>query len=117
MPEDHIKRESGKAFSYGVQDPDIKIQLLLGGKKMVSEALRKALELHAVMVAARPHQNTPKTYRGNRSPLTRRKVAQQAVCWSCGEPGHFESNCDGYPHQKREGKSQRDIRESPRGSE
>jgi hypothetical protein len=31
--EDHIGRESGKSFAYGVQDPDIKIQLLLGGEK------------------------------------------------------------------------------------
>jgi hypothetical protein len=58
LPEEPIRREAGKGFSYGVRDPDIKIQLLLGGEKMVSEALRKALELHAVMVAARSHQNT-----------------------------------------------------------
>jgi hypothetical protein len=31
LPEDHIRREAGKAFAYGVKAPDIKIQLLLGG--------------------------------------------------------------------------------------
>jgi hypothetical protein len=58
LSEEHISRDAGKAFSYGVRDPDIKVQLLLGGEKTVSEALRKALELHAVMVSPRPHQNT-----------------------------------------------------------
>jgi hypothetical protein len=33
LPEDHVRREAGRAFTYGVKDPDIKIQLLLGGEK------------------------------------------------------------------------------------
>jgi hypothetical protein len=33
LPEEHIEREAGKAIEYGVQDPDTKIQLLLGGEK------------------------------------------------------------------------------------
>jgi hypothetical protein len=41
LPKDHIRREAGKAFAYGVQDPDIKIQLLLGGEKTVHEALTR----------------------------------------------------------------------------
>jgi hypothetical protein len=96
LSEDHIRKEAGNAFSYCVRDPDIIIQLQLGGEETVIEALRKALELHAVMVAEKSHRNTHKTYRGNRSTLARRKDAQQVVCWSCGEPGHFESSCDGY---------------------
>jgi hypothetical protein len=39
LPKDHIGREAGKAFTYGVEDTDIKIQLLLGDKT-VNEALR-----------------------------------------------------------------------------
>jgi hypothetical protein len=93
LPEDHIRRETGRAFAYGVKDSDIKIQLLLGGEKAVNEALGQALELQAVLVAPRPHQNNTNTYRGNRSPPTRRKDAQQSGCWSCGEAGHFQSNC------------------------
>jgi hypothetical protein len=77
----------------------------------VSGALRKALEVHAVMVTASPHQNTHKTYRGNWTPIARREDAQKAVCWSCGETGHFYSSCDGYPHQKSDVNSQRDVRE------
>jgi hypothetical protein len=107
LSDDHIRREAGKSFSYWVRDPDIKIQLLLVGEKTVSEALRKALELKAVMVVARPHQNPHNTFRGKRSPLARRKYALQAVGWSIGEPGHFESSRDGYPHQKTDGMSQR----------
>jgi hypothetical protein len=34
LPEDHILREAGKAFAYGVEDPDIKIQLLLEEKRL-----------------------------------------------------------------------------------
>jgi hypothetical protein len=117
LTEDHIRREAGKAFSYWVRDPDIKIQLQLGGEKTVSEALMKALELHGVMVDAIPHQNTHKTYPGTRSPLARRKDAKQAVRFSCGEPGHFESSYDGYPHQKRDGKLERDKGESQRRPE
>jgi hypothetical protein len=43
LPENHIGREAGKAFAYGVEDPDIKIQLLVGGEKTVNDALRQAL--------------------------------------------------------------------------
>jgi hypothetical protein len=35
---------------------------------MVNEALRQALELQAILVAARPHQNNTNIYRENRSP-------------------------------------------------
>jgi hypothetical protein len=35
-------REAGKVFTYGIQDPDIKIQLLLGGENTVNEDLRQA---------------------------------------------------------------------------
>jgi hypothetical protein len=39
LPEDHIGREAAKTFAYGVEDPDIKIQLLLVGEKTINEAL------------------------------------------------------------------------------
>jgi hypothetical protein len=122
LPEDHIRREAGKTFVYRVQDPDIKIQLLLGGEKTVNEALRQALELQAILVATRPHKNNTKTYCGNRSPPTRRRDAKQSGCWSCREPGHFESNCpydrkaDNERRRKHEDSPRRDKRESPRRS-
>jgi hypothetical protein len=37
LPEDHIGREAAKAFAYGVEDTDIKIQLLLG-EMMINKA-------------------------------------------------------------------------------
>jgi hypothetical protein len=88
LPEDHIRREAGKVSAYGVKDPDIKIELLLGGEKTVNKALRQA-----VLIAARLHQNNTKTYWGNQSPPNLRKNALQSGCWSYWEPGHFESNC------------------------
>jgi hypothetical protein len=46
------KARQGKAFADGVEDPAIKIQLLLGGEKMMNKALRQALELQTVLLAA-----------------------------------------------------------------
>jgi hypothetical protein len=65
LPEEHVWREAGRAFAYGVVDPNIKIQLLLGGEKTVNKVLRQALELQAVLVAAKPQKNYAKTHRGN----------------------------------------------------
>jgi hypothetical protein len=84
LPEDHTGREAGKAFAYGVQDPDIKIQLLLGGEKAVKKALRQALELQAVLVAARPHKNNIKTYRGELTtshPVKRCEAIRMLELW------------------------------------
>jgi peptide subunit release factor 1 (eRF1) len=66
LPEERIRREAGKAFADGVKDPDIKIQLLLGGEKTVNEALWQA-----VLLATRPHR----TFWGKRSLPTRRRDA------------------------------------------
>jgi hypothetical protein len=62
LPEDHIRREAGKAFADGVEDPTIKIQLLLGGEKTVNEALRQALELKAVLLPPRPQKVSARTF-------------------------------------------------------
>jgi hypothetical protein len=43
LPEDHIRREATKLFADRVQDPVIKIQLLL--ERKVSEALRQVPDL------------------------------------------------------------------------
>lgn len=54
LPEDHIRKEAGKVFADRVEDTAIKIQLLLGGEKIVYEALRQAPKLQGVLLAARP---------------------------------------------------------------
>jgi hypothetical protein len=61
LPEDHIRREVGK-------DPNIKIQLLLRGEKTINKALRQALELHAILVAARSHKTSTNIFSGSQSP-------------------------------------------------
>jgi hypothetical protein len=54
-----VRREAGKAFTNREKDPNIKIHLLLGGEKMVNKALRQALKLQDVFLAARsPKTNT-----------------------------------------------------------
>jgi hypothetical protein len=96
LPDEQKKREAGRAFAAGVEDPDIKIQLLLV-EKTVNEAFRQALGLQAVFLAARPQKNSAKPFWGNRSPTTREWNARQSGCWSCGAPGHFGSIC---PYRK-----------------
>jgi hypothetical protein len=39
LPEDRITRKTGKVFANGLEDPAIKIQLLLGGDKTVNQGL------------------------------------------------------------------------------
>jgi hypothetical protein len=87
LPEDHIRREAAKAFTNGVDDHDIKIQLLLGGEKTINEALQHAIELQAVLVAARPHNSNTGPYRGNRSPPQAAKVRERTrmlELWTTG---------------------------------
>jgi hypothetical protein len=117
LPEDHVRRKAGKAFVHGVADPDVKIQLLVGGEKTVNEALRQALELQAVFLAARPR----KTLWGNRSPQPRQRDHQQAMCWKCGKPGHFHESChygrrakDNDRRGRRDDQPPRDKREQAR---
>jgi hypothetical protein len=66
-----MRRKAGKAFDNGVEDPDGRNQLLLGGEKMVSEALRQALDLQTVFLAARPRKTLGQpvpTNQANRPP-------------------------------------------------
>jgi hypothetical protein len=118
LPEEHIRQEAGKAFAYGIEDPDIKIKLLLGGEETVNGALRQA-----VLLAARPPKTSFRTFWGSQSPPTRRRDARNSTCWSCGEPGHFENIC---PYRRKaendrrwkpEDRPKRETRESPRRSE
>jgi hypothetical protein len=62
LPDEHIRREADRAFVDEIEDPDIKIKLLLGGEKTVNEALRQALELQAVLLVARSHNSSTMTF-------------------------------------------------------
>jgi hypothetical protein len=122
MPEDHIRKEAGKAFADGVEDNEIKVALLIGVEKTVNEALSQAFELHAVFLASRAHKNSIRHSGGAGRP-TRQKNARQSECWKCGGPGHFENTCpyrrkaENDRRQKREDGSPRNQLESPRISE
>jgi hypothetical protein len=48
-----MRREAGRTFAVIEGDPDIKLQLLLGGEETV-KASRQALELQALFPVARP---------------------------------------------------------------
>jgi hypothetical protein len=68
LHDDHIRRKAGRAFA-DVGDLDVKIQLLLVGKKMVMKALRQAFELQTVFLVARPQETRAGTFWGSWSPL------------------------------------------------
>jgi hypothetical protein len=73
LPEDHKRSETGTVFADGVEDTTIKIQLLLGEKQTVSEVLRQALELQAMLLPSRPHKTSARTFWGSRSPTYQAK--------------------------------------------
>jgi hypothetical protein len=68
LPEEHIRREAVKAFVDGIEDYGGKIRLLLGGEKTLSEALLQALELQAVLIAARSQRSNNGASSWTRSP-------------------------------------------------
>jgi hypothetical protein len=68
LPPDHVRKEAGKAFADEVQDPAINVQLLLGGEKTVNETLRHALELQSMLLVAKTHKKSARTFWGSRSP-------------------------------------------------
>jgi hypothetical protein len=54
LPEDHVRREAGRALADGLEDTGIKLKLFLGGDKMVNGGFREVLLLQAVFLAADP---------------------------------------------------------------
>jgi hypothetical protein len=66
--EEHIRKEAGKAFVEVIQEYEIKIRLLLGGEKTLSEELRQALEIHTVLIAARSERSNNGASSWTRSP-------------------------------------------------
>jgi hypothetical protein len=72
LPVNHVRREVGKAFADEVEDPDIKIQLLLERQKTATGALRQTLELQAVFLAAMFRKNEPQDFLGRPSPTETR---------------------------------------------
>jgi hypothetical protein len=59
LPEDHVRREEGKAFDDKLEDTDTKIQLSLGGKKTTKEIFTEALLLQDVFQAGRLPTQAP----------------------------------------------------------
>jgi hypothetical protein len=85
LPEDHIRREAGKAFADRVEDPTINIQLLLGGEKTVNEALRLAFKLQAILLASRPQKRAPGYFGGTDRP---KPCEQTKDDWCAGAMGN-----------------------------
>jgi hypothetical protein len=95
--EQHSNREAACAFADGVKG-DLRQQLLLRGKRTLSEALNQALEVEAGDVVV----GTPSTFRqanagtlwtGRRPPQTTPKDHRLPASCTCREPYHFRGNC------------------------
>jgi hypothetical protein len=99
LPEDHIRGEAGKTFADGVEDPDVKIQLLLGGEKTVNEALRQALHEHQEIlgepIAPPPH------------PAKSCKTIGVLELWKLG---HFRGTCPYGRESESDQRGKRDVR-------
>jgi hypothetical protein len=86
-------------------------------------ALRQALQLHTLLLAAKPHKPSTKAFWGSRSPTTRRRDARQSGWWSSGGTDHFEGRwpygrkTENNRRQKHENRPPRGTRELPRKSE
>jgi hypothetical protein len=69
-----VRREAGKAFADGIEDTDIKVQLLLGGKKTEEEALKQA-----VLLATKPRKTSARTFWESPHPGEETKDNSRAV--------------------------------------
>jgi hypothetical protein len=61
LPENHVRREAGRALTNSVGDPDIKMQLLLGGEKMVNGSNQK-MQSNGTTQSARDRRTTGTRY-------------------------------------------------------
>jgi hypothetical protein len=118
-PEEHIRKEAGKAFVEGIKDYEIKIRLLLGGEKTLSEAL----EVHAVLIAARSERSNNGVSSWTRSPPIKRRDAKGSGSWDYKKSDNFWSRHhygratadDRYQH--RDERPPRDTQEPPKTPE
>jgi hypothetical protein len=51
LHEDHVCRRPGKAFGNDIRDQGVKQQILLGGKRTLSETFRQTLKLEVLTLA------------------------------------------------------------------
>jgi hypothetical protein len=120
---DYTRREAGKAFADGVEDPVIEIYLPLGGEKAMNKALGQAFEPQAVLLVARPQKLSFRTFWGSRSLATGQRDQRLSACCSHGEPDHFQGNylygmeAENGRRGKQEGIVLRERQESKRRSE
>jgi hypothetical protein len=58
---DHVLRGACRTFINGIREQSIKWQLLLGGRRILSEALRQTLKLEVINLAVGSPVRLPKT--------------------------------------------------------
>jgi hypothetical protein len=95
LPENHIRREAWKAFADMVDDPNLKIQLLLGGENNDE----RGSQANPRTAGRAPSRQVPQIERQN---ILRKQIAPTgwrdtswSACWSSGQSGHFRSS---YPY-------------------
>jgi hypothetical protein len=77
VPEYLISKEASLSFADGIRERDIRLQLLLGGKETLGEAVNQVLELEAVDIAvvapSRVRQTMARTFWRSHPPPPKRK--------------------------------------------
>jgi hypothetical protein len=122
-PEEHLRRKVGKTFVEDIEEYEIKIRLLFGGEKTLSDDLRQTLEVHAVLIAARSQRSNNGASRWTRSPPIQRRGARRSGSWNYKKTDNLLSGLhygratadDWYQH--RDEKAPRDTREPPKTPE
>lgn len=122
LPEDCIRREALKAFTDMVEDREVEVSLLIEEEKALNEALRQALKLQTVFLAAGPIRLAP-THSGgdNRRPHDRGTQSSQNAgaveSWATLRVPATTERTQKNRCWKPEDRPSRDTRESPRRSE
>jgi hypothetical protein len=120
LPEDHIRRETGRAFADWVEDHEIKVALLIGWEKTLNEALRQALELRPYSKPQAPTrlgQDITGEPIASHRPTKERKTFGRLEPWRTvplREPCANRRKAENDRRWKPEERPSRDTRESPR---
>jgi hypothetical protein len=116
-PKDNVRRQADKAFADGVdvEDPAIKIQMLLGGEETVNKAIRHALKLLAVRAQKNECQDI---LGGAESPQPGKKtnenwragaVESQSTCGVTGLTGGRQKTMTSVGNEKKDLQNTREL--------
>jgi hypothetical protein len=95
VPQHLLSKEASHSFADGIRERDIRLQLLLGGKKTLGEAVNQVLELEAadtaVVTPSRVRQTMARTFWRSPPPSQRKEETTDSLrTGAVGAPATFE---------------------------